>query len=151
MAAYAASEGKTLVGLLDEIYREFGYHLERGKALVLEGADGAAKIRALAESYAARPPEQVDGAAVKRVRDFANETIFDQEGDELPKEKMVFVDLDDGRSFAVRPSGTEPKIKFYLFGSSEPGGDLDAAKERVAAGLDSLWSWIEADAVERGA
>jgi phosphoglucomutase len=42
----------------------------------------------------------------------------------LPKEKMLFVDLADGRSFAVRPSGTEPKIKFYLFGKAAPGGDL---------------------------
>ena len=149
-ATYAASEGKTLVGLLDEIYREFGYHLERGKSLVMEGADGAARIRALAESYADRPPATADGAVVDRVRDFARETIYDQEGDELPKEKMVFVDLDDGRSFAVRPSGTEPKIKFYLFGSSKPGGDLAEAKARVAAGLDSLWSWIEADAGGRG-
>lgn len=150
VAAYAAANGKTLIELLDEIYQEFGYHLERGKALVLEGADGAAKIRELADSYAARPPEQADGAAVSRIRDFAKQAIFDQEGDELPKEKMVFVDLDDGRSFAVRPSGTEPKIKFYLFGSSKPGGDLAEAKVRVAAGLDSLWNWIEADAAERG-
>jgi len=153
VAAYAAAEGKTLVGLLDEIYREYGYHLERGKALVLEGADGAAKIRALAESYGAQPPQEADGAAVKRVRNFATETIYDQEGDELPKEKMVFVDLEDGRSFAVRPSGTEPKIKFYLFGHSEPvgEGDLGDAKSGVAAGLDSLWAWIEADAAQRGA
>jgi phosphoglucomutase len=62
---------------------------------------------------------------------------------------MIFVDLADGRSFAVRPSGTEPKIKFYLFGKAAPGGDLAAAKASVAAGLDSLWSWIEADAKTR--
>jgi phosphoglucomutase len=104
----------------------------------------------LAESYAAQPPEQVDGVAVRRVRDFARDAIFDQEGDRLPKEKMVFVELEDGRSFAVRPSGTEPKIKYYLFGRSEPGGDLDEARRRVGAGLDALWSWIETDAVRRG-
>ena len=91
----------------------------------------------------------VDGAAVVRVRDFAKQDIFDQEGDLLPKEKMLFVDLEDGRSFAVRPSGTEPKIKFYLFGKSAPGGDLAEAKQKVRAGLDTLWSWIEADAKNR--
>jgi phosphoglucomutase len=65
---------------------------------------------------------------------------------------MLFVDLEDGRSFAVRPSGTEPKIKFYLFGKSAPGGDLAASKEKVRDGLSRLWDWIEADAkIRQGA
>ena len=149
VAAYAKSVGKTIPELLDEVYAEYGYYLEMGKSLVMEGADGAAKIQALATSYAENPPTVVDGAAVVRVRDFAKQDIFDQEGDLLPKEKMLFVDLEDGRSFAVRPSGTEPKIKFYLFGKSAPGGDLAEAKQKVRAGLDTLWSWIEADAKNR--
>ena len=149
VAAYAASVGKTLTELMDDIYQEFGYYLEIGKSLVMEGADGAAKIAALAASYAASLPEMIDGSAVQRVRNFASDTIFDEEGDELPKEKMLFVDLADGRSFAVRPSGTEPKIKFYLFGKAQAAGDLPAAKAAVKAGLTSLWSWIEADAATR--
>ena len=149
VAAYAKSLGKTLPELLDDIYTEFGYYLETGKSMVLEGADGAAKIQALANSYAENPPEVVDGSAVVRVRDFAKQDLFDQEGDLLPKEKMLFVDLEDGRSFAVRPSGTEPKIKFYLFGKATPGGDLAEAKEKVRDGLEKLWKWIEADAVTR--
>jgi phosphoglucomutase len=115
----------------------------------MEGADGAAKIQALAASYAENPPTEVDGSAVARVRDFAKQDLFDQEGDLLPKEKMLFVDLADGRSFAVRPSGTEPKIKFYLFGKSVPGGDLSADKTAVRNSLDNLWKWIEADAARR--
>lgn len=150
VAAYAKSVGKTLPELMDDIYREFGYYLEIGKSLVLEGADGAAKIQALANSYAENPPEVVDGAAVVRVRDFAKQDLYDQEGDLIPKEKMLFVDLEDGRSFAVRPSGTEPKIKFYIFGKAAPGGDLTEAKATVAASLISLWGWIEADAATRG-
>ncbi len=149
VAAYAKSVGKTLTELMDDIYTEFGYYLEIGKSLVMEGADGAAKIQALANSYAENPPTEVDGSAVLRVRDFAKQDLFDQEGDLLPKEKMLFVDLADGRSFAVRPSGTEPKIKFYLFGKHAPGGDLAAAKESVKSGLANLWSWIEADAAKR--
>ena len=149
VAAYAKSVGKTLPELMDDIYTEYGYYLEIGKSLVLEGADGAAKIQALANSYADSPPEIVDGSAVVRVRDFAKQDLFDQEGDLLPKEKMLFVDLADGRSFAVRPSGTEPKIKFFLFGKHAPGGDLSADKASVKVGLDSLWSWIEADAAKR--
>ncbi len=149
VAAYAKSVGKTLPELLDDIYQEFGFHQEMGKSLVMEGADGAAKIQALANSYAENPPAEVDGSAVVRVRDFAKQDIFDQEGDLLPKEKMLFVDLEDGRSFAVRPSGTEPKIKYYLFGKAAPGGDLEATKAAVAQGLESLWNWIAADAAGR--
>ena len=149
VAAYAKSVGKTLTELMDEIYTEYGYYQEIGKSLVMEGADGAAKIQALANSYAENPPSEVDGSSVLRIRDFAKQDLFDQEGDLIPQEKMLFVDLEDGRSFAVRPSGTEPKIKYYLFGKHAPGGDLSAAKEMVQAGLASLWAWIEADAATR--
>ncbi len=149
VAAYAKSVGKTVPALLDEIYAEYGYYLEIGKALVMEGADGAAKIQGLAASYAENPPSEVDGSAVVRVRDFAKQDLYDQEGDLLPKEKMLFVDLEDGRSFAVRPSGTEPKIKYYLFGKSAPGGELATAKQKVRDGLDGLWAWIEEDAKSR--
>jgi phosphoglucomutase len=149
VAAYAKSVGKTIPELLDDVYREFGYYLEVGKSLVMEGADGAAKIQALASSYAENPPTAVDGSAVLRVRDFAKQDLYDQEGDLLPKEKMLFVDLEDGRSFAVRPSGTEPKIKFYLFGKAAAGGDLTDSKNCVRGSLESLWAWIEADAKKR--
>ena len=115
----------------------------------MEGADGAAKIQALANSYAENPPASVDGSAVLRVRDFARHDLYDQEGDLLPKEKMLFVDLEDGRSFAVRPSGTEPKIKFYLFGKAAPAGDLMENKALVRDSLARLWAWIEADAARR--
>ena len=149
VAAYAKSVGKTIPELMDDIYQEFGFHQEMGQSIVMEGADGAARIQALANSYAENPPAEVDGAAVVKVRDFAKQHIFDQEGDLLPKEKMLFVDLEDGRSFAVRPSGTEPKIKYYLFGKAAPGGDLAADKAAVANGLERLWNWIAADAVAR--
>ncbi|MDX1680067.1 MAG: phospho-sugar mutase [Akkermansiaceae bacterium] len=149
VAAYASSVGKTLPELLDDIYTEYGYYLEIGKAMVMEGADGAAKIAALATSFADNPPSEVDGSAVVKVRNFAKDDIYDQEGDLLPKEKMLFVDLEDGRRFAVRPSGTEPKIKFYLFGESDAGEDLAATKEKVRASLESMWAWLEADAGRR--
>jgi phosphoglucomutase len=149
VAAYAKSVGKTLPELMDDLYTEYGYYLEIGKSLVMEGADGAAKIAALAKSYAEKPPTEVDGSAVARVRDFAKQDLYDQEGDLLPKEKMLFVDLEDGRAFAVRPSGTEPKIKYYLFGNHAPGGDLAENKVTVRKSLADLWSWIETDAASR--
>jgi phosphoglucomutase len=149
VAAYAKSVGKTLADVLDDIFREFGYHEERGKSMVMEGADGAMKISALANSYSKNPPTVIDGSAVSRIRDFATQDLFDAEGDELPKEKMLFVDLEDGRSFAVRPSGTEPKIKYYLYGKSAPSDDLLGARTKVGGALDTLWAWIEADAKAR--
>ena len=149
VAAYAKSVGKSLPELMDDVYNEFGYYLEVGKSMTMEGADGAAKIQTLANSYASSPPEVVDGSAVLRVRDFAKQDLYDQEGDLIPKEKMLFVDLEDGRSFAVRPSGTEPKIKYYLFGNSAVAGDLDETKRSVREALAGLWRWIEADAAKR--
>ena len=115
----------------------------------MDGADGAVRIEALAKSYAEAPPTEVDGVAVLRVRDFAKQDLYDQEGDLLPKEKMLFVDLADGRSFAVRPSGTEPKIKYYLFGKAAPGAQLGNAKVQVRTGLERLWTWIEQDVAVR--
>ena len=156
LAAYAASRGLTVAGLLDEVYAEVGYFLEVNQSKVFEGAQGAAQIAALAASYAAQPPTEVDGSPVKGVRNFAADRILDEEGIEVPKEKMLFVDLADGRSFAVRPSGTEPKIKYYLFGREVPAdgapmsaAQLAAAKTKVTGSLASLWSWIEADIDKR--
>lgn len=152
LAAYAASRGLTVVGLLDEVYAEIGYFLEVNQSKVFEGASGAAQIAKLADSYGSTPPKEVDGSAVINVRDFRKDEIKDEEGDIVSKEKMLFVDLADGRSFAVRPSGTEPKIKYYMFGRSVPAAgqklsadELAAAKSKVSAGLESLWAWLEKD------
>lgn len=149
VAAYAKSIGKTLPELLDALYHDFGYYLEIGKSLTMEGADGAAKIQALANSYVKNPPEVIDGSTLLSFRDFSSQDIYDQEGDLLPKEKMLFFDLTDGRSFAVRPSGTEPKIKFYLYGRAIVENDLEATKKSVAKGIEALWKWIEQDAKTR--
>ncbi|MGV3659904.1 MAG: phospho-sugar mutase, partial [Prosthecobacter sp.] len=152
LAAYSASRGLTVADLLDEVYSEIGYFLEVNQSKVFEGAQGAAQIAKLADSYGSNPPKEVDGSAVVKVRDFRKDLITDEEGDEVLKEKMLFVDLADGRSFAVRPSGTEPKIKYYMFGRSVPEGgkkmsaeELAAAKAKVSAGLDSMWAWLEKD------
>lgn len=149
LAAFAKSEGKSLAALMDDLYRQFGYHLEMGKAMVMEGADGAAQIKSLAASYSQNPPTKIDGASVSRIRDFSKDDFEDVEGDPIPKEGMLIIDLDDGRSCAVRPSGTEPKIKYYLFGKDAPSDDLEASKASVAAGLESLWLALEEDAQSR--
>lgn len=120
VAAYAASQGKTLVELLDDIYAEFGYFLESNHSKTFEGAEGAAKIQKLADSYANQPPTEFDGSPVIRTVDYSKGGHLDEEGDTIPKEKMLWVFTADGRAFAVRPSGTEPKIKYYLYGRQQP-------------------------------
>ncbi len=152
LAAYAKSVNKTLTQLLDDLYLTYGYYREEGKSLVMEGADGAEKISRLAASYSNNPPREIDGSKVTRVRDFAKDDFEDSEGDEIPKEAMIVIDLEDGRSCAVRPSGTEPKIKYYLFGKSKAGSnDLAADKQSVTSALASLWKELEADAHQRAA
>lgn len=149
MNAYLATQGIGLLECLNNIYRELGYYKELGKNIVMEGADGAAKIASLTKDYIANPPREMDGAAVVAVRDFSSGKMVDAEGDPVPAEKMLFIDLADGRSFAVRPSGTEPKIKYYLFAHGEKGADVATSKAAVEAGIDSLWKAIEADAHAR--
>lgn len=149
MNAYLATQGIGLLECLNNIYKELGYYKELGKNIVMEGADGAAKIAALTKDYIANPPKEMDGAAVVAVRDFSSGKMVDAEGDPVPAEKMLFIDLADGRSFAVRPSGTEPKIKYYLFAHGEKGADVASSKAAVEAGIDSLWKAIEADAHAR--
>ncbi len=149
MNAYLASQGIGLLECLNNIYKQFGYYKELGKSLVMEGADGAAKIAALTQSYIDNPPTAMDGSAVVSVRNFANGDLLDAEGDPIPAEKMLFFDLADGRSFAVRPSGTEPKIKYYLFAHGEAGTDPSDARPVVEASINSLWKALEADASER--
>ena len=142
LAAYAMSKGTTIAGLRDQIWGEYGVHLEEGKSLVMEGGEGARKIAALVKSYSVDPPAIVDGSDAIAVRDYARGGFYDQEGDELPEASMLFVDLADGRRFAVRPSGTEPKIKYYLFGKGEN-------KDGVQKSLDALWEALEEDAYQR--
>ena len=152
LAAYAKSEGLSIPELLDQLYCRYGYHREGQHPEKLEGADGAAKIQALAADYSANPPTEIDDVPVVRVSDFLTQDIRDEEGDLLPKEKMIIVDLADGRTFAVRPSGTEPKIKFYFFQRPVPGdepsipaADLPAAKAAGDASYEALQDAVLAD------
>jgi len=156
VAASAKSRGLTLIDLLDEVYATYGFYLEKNGSLTFEGADGAAKIQRLVDSYAGQPPKTADGSGVSGTRNFATETFTDVEGDTIPKEKMLMIDLADGRRIAVRPSGTEPKIKFYLFARREPAAghsfsaaELAAIKAEVKASLEQLWVWIQSDVSKR--
>jgi phosphoglucomutase len=155
-AAYAKSQGLTLAGLLDRIFAEFGVYLERGESLTMDGAEGAAQIKKLVASYAANPPAVIDGAKVTGIQNFATDVIHDVEGDRIPAEAMLMITLADRRRVAVRPSGTEPKIKYYMFAAKTPesgkafaSAEVASARESVTASLASLWTALEADAKAR--
>jgi phosphoglucomutase len=155
VAAYAKSQGLTIDALLDQIYAQFGYYLEKNTALTFEGAEGAAKIQRLLATYVSDPPNEMLGSKVTSVRNFETDTIRDVEGDIIPKEKMLIFELADRTRVAVRGSGTEPKIKFYLFAQRRPPGaqfsreELAAIKPEVSEKLDSLWNWLQEDAKRR--
>ena len=155
VAAYAKSQGLTLDGLLDEIFREFGYFEEKNYSIYFEGADGAEKIRRLLISYDENPPDQMLDSAVTHIRNFEKETIRDVEGDEIPKEKMMIFELADKTRIAVRGSGTEPKIKYYLFGARLPTNgklsraELERARIEIDHRLAALWKWLREDADRR--
>lgn len=152
VAAWARSRGITCAELLEELYLRHGVYLEGQHAETLAGAEGAAQIQKLALSYIENPPHEIDGIKVASIRDFENHEIHDEEGELIPKEKMVIIELEDGRTFAVRPSGTEPKIKFYLF--QRPPADcqgitppetLPAAKATAEKAFVSLREAVVAD------
>jgi phosphoglucomutase len=151
VAAYAKFTRRTLPELLDALFVEFGVHLEHSESLVMDGADGAAKIQALVQSYQQRPPTEIAGAPVARVRDFSQGDHFDIEGNEIPHEAMIILETGDGLRVAVRPSGTEPKIKFYLCAAEPPApaAQLESAKKQAWERLTTAWKWIEQDAASR--
>ncbi len=155
VAAYAKGRGLTLDGLLDEIYAELGCYLEKNGAMTFEGAEGAAKIQRLLATYQEKPPNEMHGSEVTGIKNFATQAMHDIEGDEIPKEKMLIFELADKTRIAVRGSGTEPKIKFYLFAQRRPEGrvfsleEVAEIKAELAQKLDQLWDWLQKDADER--
>ena len=155
VAAYAKSRGQTVDELLDEIFAIFGYFAEKNGSLVFEGAQGASKIKQLVESYARHPFSEVMNSKVTSVRNFETETIRDVEGDEVPKEKMSIFELENRTRIAVRGSGTEAKIKYYLFAQRRPengefdSAELDQIKSKVEEKLKQLWDWLQEDAQSR--
>ena len=155
VAAYAKSRGQTVDALLDEVFATFGYFEEKNGALTFEGAEGAEKIKRLLESYVAAPPAEMLGSKVVAVKNFEQETFRDVEGDVIPKEKMLIFELEDRTRIAVRGSGTEPKIKYYLFAQRRPTQDklteaeLEKIKTEVGARLDRLWQWLQDDSSAR--
>jgi phosphoglucomutase len=155
MAGYAKSRGRTLDQLLDEAFAGFGYFEEKNASIHFEGAEGANKIARLLESYANSSPKKVAGLKVTGITDFETQTIRDVEADVIPKQKMSIFELEDETRIAVRGSGTEPKIKYYIFAQRRPGAEKFTAEElkeikaHIGKRLEDIWDWIEKDAHQR--
>ncbi len=143
--------GSTVADTLDRIYLEHGFHLEDLINIYYEGAAGSKKIRRILESYRQDPPRRVGEWDVVGFEDFGLQTFHDADGKEIPKQDFYRIRLDNGYSYAVRGSGTEPKMKFYLFGNqevSEPGM-LDETKDHVRRTLAAIKAAVEKDAHRR--
>lgn len=122
MAAYQKSQGKTLLDRLEELYRQHGYYKEALDSFTLPGSDGQQRIAAIMAGLRANQPAQIGGQPVDEIKDY-------QQGlDGLPQANVLKYFFADGGWMAVRPSGTEPKIKFYY---SLKGDTMAEAEQRV--------------------
>ena len=151
LCAYVKSRGLTVTEYLDEIYLKYGFFLEGVINLYYEGASGAAKIKRILDTYRSAPPVKFGDVAVAKFQDFGRETVIDADGETIPSQDLYFVTLANGYSFAARGSGTEPKMKFYLFAQGKAGNaaELAAIKASVKAELERVKAVIEADAKQR--
>ena len=136
MAAVLESRGESVLGLLEKLYREYGLHRSLQHSLVKPGTSGADEIRAIMDRLRANPPRAVAETAVSRNLDWA-------EGLEgLPKSNVLGMELESGERILVRPSGTEPKIKFYLETVVRMGPEAAAARDEADARLQVLLAAI---------
>ncbi len=134
-AAYYKQKGMTLWDAMIAMYEKYGYYKDAVKAIGLSGIEGLAKIQSIMETLRNNTPTEVGGYKVTSARDYKLDTIKDMATGEvkptgLPSSNVLYYDLEDGAWICVRPSGTEPKIKFY-FGVK--GTSLEDAEEKENA------------------
>lgn len=146
-AAYYKMKGMTLWDAMIAIYEKYGYYKDAVKSIGLKGIEGQAKIQAIMDTLRNNAPTEVGGYRTVSARDYKLDTIKDMENGEvkptgLPESNVLYYDLTDDAWLCVRPSGTEPKIKFYygIKGTSLADADEKSAKlgEAVMAMVDSM-------------
>jgi phosphoglucomutase len=118
-AAWAADQGKTLFDILPDIYQQFGFYKEHLISVVRKGKAGAEEIQKMMDNYRENPPVTINRSKVIKIMDYQQQKQKDLHTDitseiELPKSNVLQFFLEDGTKISVRPSGTEPKIKFYF-------------------------------------
>lgn len=134
MAAYYKEKGMTLYQALLALYEKYGYYLDRVKSLTMKGLEGMERIRRIMQTFREKTPAELGGYAVTEARDYQTQLFRDiQTGAEskspLPQSNVLYYTLADGSWVCIRPSGTEPKLKFYIGVKAE---SLAAAEEKVA-------------------
>ncbi len=140
-AAYYKTQGITLWDQMLNIYNKYGYYKEDLFTMTFKGADGAKKMQDMMDAYRKNTPKQVGSYKVLRLRDYKNDVITDLATGEttltgLPKSNVLYFELENDAWFCVRPSGTEPKIKFYA-------GIKGTSLEDSAKKLDELMEAIK--------
>ncbi|WP_129690665.1 phospho-sugar mutase [Gottfriedia acidiceleris] len=136
IATYYKTKGMTLYEGLNSLYKQYGYYLEGLKSLTLKGIEGTEKIQSILTNYRQNPPMDINGLKVVTVEDYKLQEKTTLESGEkeqilLPKSNVLKYHLEDGSWVCLRPSGTEPKIKFYF-------GIVGQSRENSIQKLDSL-------------
>lgn len=135
-AAYYRSKGISLYEQMNKIYQKYGYFKEDLVSVTLKGIEGMEKIKEIMESYRKNPPKTAGDYKVLKLRDYQKDTITDLATGTvtptgLPKSDVLYFDLDDNAWCAIRPSGTEPKIKFYFGVKGSSMADADTKLKKL--------------------
>ena len=139
-AAYYKTQGITLWDQMLNIYNKYGYYKEDLFTMTFKGADGAKKMQDMMDAYRKNTPKQVGAYKVLRLRDYKNDVITDLATGEtiptgLPKSNVLYFELENDAWFCVRPSGTEPKIKFY---AGIKGNSLDDSAKKLDELMEAI-------------
>ena len=127
MAQYYKLQGKNLVQAMHDLYEKYGYYHNRTISLAYPGAEGADKMAGIMASLREEAPKQIAGSAVEAVVDYATGV------NGLPSANVIEFDLEGGNKAIVRPSGTEPKIKLYIFAKGADAAEADALMDKIEA------------------
>ena len=143
-AAYYKDKGITLVDQMDNIYKKYGYYKEEQKSVTMKGVDGAREISALMDRLRKDPPVSFGDYKVLKIRDYKCNKVFTPGSDEtsltgLPASNVLYFELSDDAWVCARPSGTEPKIKFYI---GVKGSSKEDANERLESLKKDLMSAV---------
>ena len=142
LAAYYRSRGLTLADGIEEIYKEYGYYAEKTISVTLSGVDGAEQIKAIMAKFRNNAPKEWNATAITVVDDFKAQTATAADGTvttlTTPPSDVLKYTLADGSWIAVRPSGTEPKIKFYIAVVGESNEDSQAKIANIEAEINAF-------------
>ncbi|MED1920889.1 phospho-sugar mutase [Bacillus velezensis] len=145
VCAFYKKQGMSLYDALLSIFKEYGYYREGLKSLTLKGKQGAEQISAILTSFRNDPPKQMAGKQITQAEDYSTgkRTVFadhHEEDIDLPKSNVLKYFLEDGSWFCLRPSGTEPKVKFYF---AVKGTSLQDSEQRLAALSEAVMKTVD--------